>query len=148
MDSLSFSLSVVCTHIITHTALTSCFYPRQVIQGSGVPMETKQRPDILLFFSSLALFQALFCCSSDQAFLSICTTCPPFQTLFLPDFTLTPFPQPPSILDFTQLPLNINSFSLRSFTVNRIVLIVREAIPYSFESAFRGQAFSIHSNLS
>ena len=56
------------THAIAHTALTSCFYPREVIQGSGVQMKTNNSGRTYCS-SPPWLFLLLFSrCSRDQAF--------------------------------------------------------------------------------
>ena len=132
MDTLSFSFSLSCTrtHTIAHTALTSCFYPREVIQGSGVQMKTNNsgRP---YCSSSLWLFLRCFLVAvMIKHFLPFALPSTPLRlnpSSFLPHFALTLLPQPPSALDFTRLFLNINSYSLRSFAVRCIALAVRRS---------------------
>lgn len=115
-----------CTHTNAHTALTSCFYPGEVVQGSGVQMKTNNS-DWTYCSSSLLLFLFLFLVAAMikhlLRFASV-SFFPPTPSSFL---TSLPFPQPAAALDFTQLPLNINSYSLRSSTVRRIALSVRRS---------------------
>ena len=89
------------THTSMHSTLTSCFYPQEVILGSEVQMKMNDSP-------------WTYCSSSFLIFLAVLVIkLVPFASSSVPSST----PAPPSALVFTQLPLNINSHSLRSATV-------------------------------